>query len=58
LFSMQMMQLWELNMVSMDVTEENPIVTLTDKAFDEELIKSLDEDLLHTLNEAKRTLLR
>ena len=43
---------------AMGVTEENPIVTLTDKAFDEELIKSLDEDLLHTLNEAKRTLLR
>ena len=58
LFSIQMMQLWELGIIAMDVTEENPIVTLTDKAFDQELINSLDEDLLHTLNEAKRTLLR
>ena len=58
LFSMQMMQLWELGLVSMDVTEQNPIVTLTDKSFDKELISSLDEDLLHTLNEAKRTLSR
>lgn len=57
-FSIQMMQLWELGMVSMDITEENPIVSLTDKAFDLELTKSLDENLLHTLNEAKRFLLR
>lgn len=58
LFSKQMMQLWELDIISMDITEENPLVMLTEKAFDNEFISSLDKDLLNTLNEAKRTLLR
>lgn len=58
MFSSHMMKLWELDMISMDVMNENPLVTLTNKAFDLELIKSLDEDLLHTLNEVKRTLSR
>lgn len=58
MFDSHIMRLWELGMVSMNVMAENPVVTLTKKAFDPELIKSLDEDILHTLREVKRHLSR
>jgi hypothetical protein len=57
-FSSHMMRLWELGIVSMDVTEENPVVTLTKNAFNKKLINSLDEDIANTLKEIKRNLLR
>jgi hypothetical protein len=58
MFSSHIMRLWELDMVSMDITEKNPIVTLTKNAFDKKLIKSLDKDVANTLKEVKRNLTR
>ena len=58
LFSSHVMKLWELGMVTMNVMDENPIVNLTEKAFDKNLIASLDEDIAYTLKEIKRSLVR
>jgi len=58
MFSSHIMRLWELDMVSMDITEKNPIVTLTKNAFNKKLIKSLDKDVANTLKEVKRNLTR
>lgn len=55
-FEDHMMHLWELGMVSMNITQKNPVVRLTKKAFDEELINSLDEEISFTLKEIKRRL--
>lgn len=52
------MKLWELGMVSMNVMEKNPTVQLTPKAFNPEIINSLDDDISYTLKEIKRHLLR
>jgi lysophospholipid acyltransferase (LPLAT)-like uncharacterized protein len=57
-FSEDIMALWELDMISMDITEKNPIVTLTSKAFDDELINKLDEETSFTLKEIKRSFSR
>ena len=56
MFSIHMMELWGKGMVEMDVTEDNPIVKLTQKAFDENAISELDEEVAYTLKEIKRTL--
>jgi len=58
MFNNHMMKLWELGMITMNLIDENPLVNLTEKAFDNFLIESLDEDLGHTLKEIKRNLLR
>lgn len=55
MFSMHMMALWEKGMVEMDITENNPIVKLTQRAFDENAINELNEEVAHTLKEIKRT---
>ena len=52
--SRDMMFLWENNFVTMDVTENNPVVTLTEKAFIKEEIEKLDIYYTHCLNELKR----
>lgn len=52
--SKEMMDLWEAGFVSMDVMEENPIVSLTEKAFIEEEVNKLGEQLKHSLSELKR----
>jgi len=56
MFSTHIMALWEKNMVEMDITEENPMVKLTEKAFNNEEIKLLDPDIAYTLKEIKRNL--
>jgi len=48
--------LW--GMVSMDVTAKNPLVQLTEKSFDPDLISQLNDEELYTLKEIKRNLLR
>ena len=58
LFSRHIMELWQLDMVSMNIMEDNPIVTLTEKAFNQDAIKDLDEEVLHTLKELKRHIVR
>lgn len=55
-FSIEMMALWEGNFISMDVTEANPIVRITQKALDPEEVSKLDESVQHTLKEVIRAL--
>lgn len=57
-FYMSALKLWELGFISMDVTQNNPMVALTPKAFDENQLKTLDEDMRFSLNEIKRGLLQ
>lgn len=52
------MKLWELGFLNMDVTSKNPMVSLTRRAFDEEKIKELDEDMQFSLKEIKRNLIQ
>jgi hypothetical protein len=42
-FHDDIMHLWENGFVSMDVTELNPLVTVTEKAFDEIAVATLSE---------------
>lgn len=57
MFSEHIMKLWEMDMLEMDITEPNPIVKLTSKAFNDSLISLLDEEVSFTLKEIKRNLL-
>lgn len=52
------MKLWELGFINMNVTEKNPMVSLTKSAFDEEKINQLDEDMQFSLKEIKRNLIQ
>lgn len=58
MFSAHMSRLWELDMIDMDITADNPIVRLTKKAFSPEHLSKLDEDERHTLREIRRNLIR
>jgi hypothetical protein len=51
------MALWEYGFLSMDVTEPNPIVSLTDKSFDQKEIAKLDKQHQYTLKEIIRIIL-
>lgn len=57
-FSSHIMRLWELDMITMDITSQNPMVNLTPKAFDPKLMESLEEEVAYTLKEIKRSLIR
>lgn len=57
MFSEHIMKLWEMDIVDMNITEPNPIVKLTPKAFDDNIISLLDEEIYFTLKEIKRNLL-
>jgi hypothetical protein len=48
-FHEDMMFLWEKGFISMDVTELNPMVNLTEKAFDEFSVSVLDDNKRRTL---------
>lgn len=53
----EIMFFWEHGFVFIsDLSEENPRVSLTEKAFDEEEIKQLDSEKKNTLSELKRIL--
>jgi len=52
------MKLWELGFIDMDVTEKNPIVSLTSRAFDKAKINELNEDMQFALKEIKRNLIQ
>jgi hypothetical protein len=41
----EIMILWESGFVTMDVTEDNPVVNLTDKAFDKDALDKLPEQI-------------
>ena len=39
----EVMFLWQNNFITMDITADNPVVTLTDKAFDDDALKELPD---------------
>jgi hypothetical protein len=51
-----MMFLWESGFVEMDITEKNPIVKLTEKAFNNKEVLKLDKDKQYTLKDIIRQL--
>lgn len=55
-FSQEMMFLWENGFVEMDVTEVDPIVKLTNKAFDDKEVLKLDKNKQYTLKDIIRQL--
>ena len=52
------MSLWEKGFVNMDFFVEDPTITLTDKAFDINLVKNLSKQEQWSLFEVKRLLKR
>lgn len=55
-FTKEMMYLWENNFIKMDVTNENPMVEITDKGLDKNEIDKLDPEIKSTLKEVIRVL--
>ena len=55
-FHQEMMSLWQLGFINMDITSNNPTVSLNEKAFDEQAIKSLTKDQAYSLKEILRIL--
>lgn len=47
------MQLWELGFVQINLTDNDPIISLTEKAFDKNETMKLDEELRRFLEDAK-----
>jgi hypothetical protein len=56
-FSRETMSLWSHGFLDMDVTEKNPIVTLTPKALDQEAVSKLSKESQATLKEIIRVIL-
>lgn len=54
MLNVEIMALWEKGFVDMDLFEENPIVKLTDKAFNKTSINELNDHLQKFLKEIKR----
>lgn len=50
----EIMALWEKGFVEMDLFEENPVVKLTAKAFEQNEVKELNETLYDFLKQIKR----
>lgn len=50
----ELMGLWEKGFVNMDLMKDNPIVTLTEKAFDQDAINTLSESDRWAVQEIKR----
>ncbi len=55
-FHEDMMMLWQLNFLEMDVTLLNPVVKITDKAKDQDEVSKLPEDLKITLETIKNAM--
>ncbi len=55
-FSRETMSLWSKGFLDMDVTEKNPIVTLTPKALNEEEVSKLSKESQATLKEIIRVI--
>jgi hypothetical protein len=55
-FSEEMASLWSKGFVDMDITSKNPIVRLSNKAFDSDAIKLLSKSNQYSLKEIKRLL--
>lgn len=52
--SREVMELWQFGFVEMDVTANNPIVSLTSKAFVKEEVDKLNPTLQNSIKELKR----
>jgi hypothetical protein len=52
----QIMNLWQDGFLNVDLLDSNPVVTLTDKAFDIKELSKMDLESLECLNEIKRVL--
>lgn len=52
----EIMGLWEKGLVTMDLMSDSPVVRLTDKAFDENVISQLSKEDQYSLQEIKRIL--
>jgi hypothetical protein len=55
-FSRETMSLWSEGFLDMDVTEKNPMVTLTEKAFNDSEIEKLSKEKQGTLKEIIRVI--
>jgi hypothetical protein len=55
-FSNEAMSLWSEGFLDMDVTEKNPMVSLTPKALNEEEVAKLTKDKQYTLKEIMRVI--
>jgi hypothetical protein len=55
-FSRETMALWSDGFLNMDVTEKNPIVTITKKALDDEEVSKLSKESQRTLKEIIRVI--
>ena len=55
-FTKEMMILWENNFITMDITEKNPLINLTEKALNEDEIALLSPEVRATLKEVIRIL--
>jgi hypothetical protein len=54
----EVMKLWEKGFLDIDFFSKDPVITLTNKAFNEDDIKSLDKDTKMSLREIKRVISR
>lgn len=52
----ELMRLWEMGFVNMDLFSDNPIVTLTHKALDQEAISKLSKEDRWAIEEIRRIL--
>lgn len=53
-FHQDVMSLWGLGYIEMDVTDENPMVSLTQKAINKSEVLKLDKGMQYTLKEIIR----
>jgi hypothetical protein len=56
-FNKDIMSLWELGILEMNVSDSNPKVKLTERAFDNEIVSALSQELrvsLHIIMDALR----
>jgi hypothetical protein len=52
----EVMKLWEKGFLDMDFFAKDPVITLTDKAFNEDDIRFLDQESKISLREIKRVI--
>ena len=52
----ELMRLWEKGFVNIDLMSDNPIVTLSEKAFIQDELNTLSKEDLFAINEIKRVL--
>jgi hypothetical protein len=48
--------LWANGFISMNITDDNPIITLTEKSLDEDAVLMLEDDVKYSLKEIIRLL--